>query len=131
MTKEKAHKYLTDKGCLSVSQTYTAFQVERMLVEFADQETESLKAEIEYLLTENKMLKQALDESDRKLIICEDTCDIHEQSLKELNELKEKHNIAMDLVDKVKNYQINKVTANELYKLADKILQKTHKINII
>lgn len=36
--KEKAHKYLIDKGCLSVGQTYTAFQVERMLTEFAQEQ---------------------------------------------------------------------------------------------
>jgi hypothetical protein len=33
--KEQAHKYLIEKGCLSVGQTYTAVQVERMLTEFA------------------------------------------------------------------------------------------------
>ncbi len=36
--KEQAHKYLIDKGCLSVRQTYTAFQVERMLTEFAQEQ---------------------------------------------------------------------------------------------
>lgn len=36
--KEQAHKYLIDKGCLSVGQTYTAFQVERMLTEFAQEQ---------------------------------------------------------------------------------------------
>lgn len=36
--KEQAHKYLIDKGCLSVGQTYTAFQVERMLAEFAQEQ---------------------------------------------------------------------------------------------
>jgi hypothetical protein len=41
--------------------------------------------ELEYLLTENKMLKQALDESDRKLKICEDSCDIYEQTIKDLD----------------------------------------------
>ena len=36
--KEQAHKYLVDKSCLSVTQTYTAFQVERMLTEFAQEQ---------------------------------------------------------------------------------------------
>ena len=36
--KEQAHKYLIEKGCLSVGQTYTAFQVERMLTEFAQKQ---------------------------------------------------------------------------------------------
>ena len=36
--KEQAHKYLIDKGCLSIGQTYTAFQVERMLTEFAQEQ---------------------------------------------------------------------------------------------
>lgn len=36
--KEQAYKYLIDKGCLSVGQTYTAFQVERMLTEFAQEQ---------------------------------------------------------------------------------------------
>lgn len=35
--KQKAHKYLIDKGCLSMTQTYTAFEVEKMLVEFVEQ----------------------------------------------------------------------------------------------
>lgn len=29
--KRKAHEYLVDAGCLSSTQTYTAFQIERML----------------------------------------------------------------------------------------------------
>ena len=36
--KEQAHKYLIDKGCLSVGQTYTALQIERMLTEFAKEQ---------------------------------------------------------------------------------------------
>ena len=44
------------------------------------------KNELDYLFTENKMLKQALDETDRKLLICEGTCDIHEKLGKELQE---------------------------------------------
>ena len=36
--KEQAHKYLIDKGCLSMGQTYTAFQVEKMLIEFSQEQ---------------------------------------------------------------------------------------------
>ncbi len=36
--KEQAHKYLIDKGCLSLEQTYTAFQVQKMLTEFAQEQ---------------------------------------------------------------------------------------------
>jgi hypothetical protein len=31
-----AHKYLVDKGCLSMGQKYTAIEVKKMLVDFAE-----------------------------------------------------------------------------------------------
>lgn len=31
----KAHDYLADKGCISMGQKYTAFEVEKMLADFA------------------------------------------------------------------------------------------------
>jgi hypothetical protein len=34
----RAHAYLDDKGCKSMGQKYTAFEVERMLAEFAEQQ---------------------------------------------------------------------------------------------
>ena len=34
----KAHAYLDDKGCKSMGQQYTAFEVERMLADFAQQQ---------------------------------------------------------------------------------------------
>jgi hypothetical protein len=37
------------------------------------------KDELSYLLTENKMLTEALAESDKKLDYCEKTCELHEQ----------------------------------------------------
>lgn len=36
--KEKAHEYLTNRGCLKMGQQYPAFVVENMLVEFAEQQ---------------------------------------------------------------------------------------------
>ena len=33
--KEKAHEYLIQKGCLSMAQRYTAFEIEFMLVDFS------------------------------------------------------------------------------------------------
>ena len=35
---EKAHAYLDDKGCRSIGQKYTAFEIERMLADFAQQQ---------------------------------------------------------------------------------------------
>ena len=35
---EKAHAYLDDKGCKSIGQKYTAFEIERMLADFAQQQ---------------------------------------------------------------------------------------------
>jgi hypothetical protein len=34
----KAHAYLDDKGCKSMGQKYTAFEIERMLADFAQQQ---------------------------------------------------------------------------------------------
>lgn len=34
----KAHAYLDDKGCKSMAQEYTAFEIEQMLAEFAEQQ---------------------------------------------------------------------------------------------
>lgn len=53
--------------------------------ELTTYQKELAKSELNYLLTENKMLKQALDESDRKLKISEYSCDIHEQTIKDLD----------------------------------------------
>ena len=36
--KKQSHKYLEKKGCLSIAQKYTAFEVENMLSEFAQQQ---------------------------------------------------------------------------------------------
>ena len=33
-----AHKYLVDKGCLSMGQKYTAIEVKKMLVDFAEEQ---------------------------------------------------------------------------------------------
>jgi hypothetical protein len=33
-----AHKYLVDKGCLSMGQKYTAIEVQKMLVDFAEEQ---------------------------------------------------------------------------------------------
>ena len=64
-TKEEAHKYLVDKGCLSVGQTYTAFQVERMLTEFATDQIKSLEGEVnERDRRYDKAMKQWDDERD-------------------------------------------------------------------
>ena len=40
---EKAHEYLINKGCLSIGQTYTAYQVEKMLIDFVNKNTEKNK----------------------------------------------------------------------------------------
>lgn len=39
--RSKAHSYLIDKGCLSMGQQYTAFEVEKMLVEFTEKQKEN------------------------------------------------------------------------------------------
>ena len=44
--KEKAHKYLMGKGCLSVSQKFTALRVEEMLVEFCNLQNKDIKNNI-------------------------------------------------------------------------------------
>lgn len=36
--KECAHNYLTTQGCLSIGQTYTAYEIEMMLENFAQQQ---------------------------------------------------------------------------------------------
>jgi hypothetical protein len=41
----KAHAYLDDKGCKSMGQQYTAFEIERMLADFAQQEIERIVLE--------------------------------------------------------------------------------------
>jgi hypothetical protein len=33
-----AHKYLVDKGCLNMGQKYTAIEVKKMLVDFAEEQ---------------------------------------------------------------------------------------------
>jgi hypothetical protein len=33
-----AHKYLVDKGCLSMGQKYTAIEVQKMLVDFTEEQ---------------------------------------------------------------------------------------------
>ena len=35
--KQKAHDYLMKRGCLSMGQKYSAYTIENMLVEFAEQ----------------------------------------------------------------------------------------------
>ena len=42
MFKKEAHEYLTNKGCLSIGQKYTAFEIEEMLNEFAQQQVKNL-----------------------------------------------------------------------------------------
>ncbi len=35
---KEAHKYLVDKGCLSIGQKYTAIEVQKMLTDFAEEQ---------------------------------------------------------------------------------------------
>lgn len=42
--KERAHNYLTEQGCLSMGQTYTAYKIEMMLEDFAQQQLNLLIA---------------------------------------------------------------------------------------
>ena len=38
----KAHAYLCDKGCKSMGQQYTAFEIKRMLVDFTQEQLDLL-----------------------------------------------------------------------------------------
>lgn len=42
--KERAHNYLTEQGCLSMGQTYTAYEIEIMLEDFTQQQLKLLIA---------------------------------------------------------------------------------------
>lgn len=42
MFKKEAHEYLTNSGCLSIGQKYTAFEIEKMLNEFAQHQVKNL-----------------------------------------------------------------------------------------
>ena len=38
----EANKYLTNKGCVTISQTYIAYEVQKMLVDFHEQQVKSV-----------------------------------------------------------------------------------------
>ena len=61
MFKKEAHKYLIQKGCLSIGQQYSAFTVEEMLNEFATQQVKSLNIYDGSSFDFNKIEKQLDD----------------------------------------------------------------------
>ena len=91
--KNKAHQFLKDKGCSSMAQMFSAYAVEKMLVEFAEQLLNSDKPQYEhkhvppFYFLDGEVLVRLIRQEGDKAIICHANMDVPDTDTVDFNRL--------------------------------------------